>query len=49
MAAAGYLATPQLRPDDYNLRVRATGERINSYRADRADLGDGRRPPCGTG
>ncbi|MEU1604258.1 sensor histidine kinase [Micromonospora matsumotoense] len=40
MAAAGYLANPQLRPDDYNLRVRATGERINSYRADRADLGE---------
>ncbi|MEV5447986.1 nitrate- and nitrite sensing domain-containing protein, partial [Streptomyces sp. NPDC052644] len=40
MAAAAYLANPQLRPDDYNLRVRATGERINAYRAERADLGE---------
>ncbi|MBW4703241.1 sensor histidine kinase [Micromonospora sp. RL09-050-HVF-A] len=40
MAAAGYLANPQLLPDDYNLRVRATGERINAYRAERADLGE---------
>ncbi|MEV6801232.1 nitrate- and nitrite sensing domain-containing protein [Micromonospora rifamycinica] len=40
MAAAGFLANPQLRPDDYNLRVRATGERVNSYRAERADLGE---------
>ncbi|MEV4768951.1 sensor histidine kinase [Micromonospora humida] len=40
MAAAAYLANPQLRPDDYNLRVRATGERINEYRAERADLGE---------
>jgi hypothetical protein len=40
MAAAAFLANPQLRPDDYNLRVRATGERVNSYRAERTDLGE---------
>ncbi|MFI9639609.1 nitrate- and nitrite sensing domain-containing protein [Micromonospora sp. NPDC051925] len=40
MAAAGYLANPQLRPDAYNLRVRATGERINDYQAERAEIGE---------
>ncbi|MEH0843157.1 nitrate- and nitrite sensing domain-containing protein [Micromonospora sp. CPCC 205711] len=40
MAAAGYLANPQQRPDDYNLRVRATGARIDAYRAERGTIGD---------
>ncbi|MFJ6195678.1 nitrate- and nitrite sensing domain-containing protein [Micromonospora sp. NPDC092111] len=40
MAAAGFLANPQLRPDDYNLRVRATGKRIDDYRAERSKIGD---------
>ncbi|MGC5022107.1 nitrate- and nitrite sensing domain-containing protein [Micromonospora sp. DT47] len=40
MAAASYLANPQLRPDDYNLRVRATGARIDEYRAERTRVGD---------
>ncbi|MEV0807543.1 sensor histidine kinase [Micromonospora sp. NPDC050200] len=40
MAAAGYLATPQQKADDYNLRVRATDERIAEYRAERAEIGE---------
>ncbi|TDB73313.1 sensor histidine kinase [Micromonospora sp. KC723] len=40
MAAAVYLANPQQRVDDYNLRVRATDERITEYRAERDRVGD---------
>ncbi|MEU5942745.1 nitrate- and nitrite sensing domain-containing protein [Micromonospora sp. NPDC047548] len=40
MAAAGYLATPQQKVDDYNLRVRATDQRITEYRAERAEIGE---------
>ncbi|MEH0826844.1 sensor histidine kinase, partial [Micromonospora sp. CPCC 205714] len=40
MAAAGYLATSQQRPDDYNLRVRATDQRIAEYRAERGNIGE---------
>ncbi|MEH0937044.1 sensor histidine kinase, partial [Micromonospora psammae] len=40
MAAAGYLADPQQKADDYNLRVRATGQRIDEYRAERGRIGE---------
>ncbi|WP_406040763.1 sensor histidine kinase [Micromonospora sp. NBC_00898] len=40
MAAAGYLAAPDQKPDDYNLRVRRTDERIAAYRQERGELGD---------
>ncbi|SCG56104.1 sensor histidine kinase [Micromonospora inositola] len=38
MAAAGYLAAPDQKPDDYNLRVRRTDERITAYREERGRL-----------
>ncbi|MEV4480794.1 sensor histidine kinase [Micromonospora coxensis] len=40
MAAAIYLADPQQRVDDYNLRVRATDQRITEYRAERNGIGE---------
>ncbi|MEV0721678.1 nitrate- and nitrite sensing domain-containing protein [Micromonospora purpureochromogenes] len=40
MAAAGYLAIPQQKADDYNLRVRATDQRIAEYRAERGRIGE---------
>ncbi|SCL66166.1 Signal transduction histidine kinase [Micromonospora eburnea] len=40
MAAATYLAVPNREPDDYNLRVRRTDERIAAYRSEREQLGD---------
>ncbi|MEU2613600.1 sensor histidine kinase [Micromonospora sp. NPDC007271] len=40
MAAAAYLATPNRQPDDYNLRVRRTDERIAAYQEERDRLGD---------
>ncbi|MCW3843218.1 sensor histidine kinase, partial [Micromonospora yasonensis] len=40
MAAAAYLAVPNQKPDDYNLRVRRTDERIAAYREERRRLGD---------
>ncbi|MGR6322144.1 sensor histidine kinase [Micromonospora soli] len=39
MAAAAYLAAPDQKPDDYNLRVRRTDERIAAYREERGKLG----------
>ncbi|PWR10225.1 ATPase, partial [Micromonospora sicca] len=38
MAAAVYLAAPDQKPDDYNLRVRSTDERITAYRDERGRL-----------
>ncbi|WP_446216928.1 sensor histidine kinase [Micromonospora sp. IBHARD004] len=38
MAAAVYLAAPDQKPDDYNLRVRRTDERITAYREERGQL-----------
>ncbi|WP_319463701.1 sensor histidine kinase [Micromonospora sp. RTP1Z1] len=38
MAAAAYLAVPDQKPDDYNLRVRRTDERITAYREERGQL-----------
>ncbi|MGY0007258.1 nitrate- and nitrite sensing domain-containing protein, partial [Micromonospora sp. I033] len=40
MAAAAFLAAPDQKPDDYNLRVRRTDERITAYRDERGNLGD---------
>ncbi|WP_433314125.1 sensor histidine kinase [Micromonospora chersina] len=40
MAAAAFLVAPSQKPDDYNLRVRRTDERIAAYRAERGKLGD---------
>ncbi|SCL13272.1 Signal transduction histidine kinase [Micromonospora rhizosphaerae] len=40
MAAAAYLAAPNQKPDDYNLRVRRTEERIAAYRDERGRLED---------
>ncbi|MGW5672462.1 sensor histidine kinase, partial [Micromonospora sp. NPDC003776] len=40
MAAAAYLAVTNQKPDDYNLRVRRTDERIAAYREERGRLGD---------
>ncbi|SCE78398.1 Signal transduction histidine kinase [Micromonospora viridifaciens] len=40
MAAAAYLAAPNGKPDDYNLRVRRTDERIAAYQQERDRLGD---------
>ncbi|PWU45583.1 ATPase, partial [Micromonospora globispora] len=40
MAAAAYLAAPRQKPDEYNLRVRRTDERISAYREERGRLGD---------
>nr|WP_240955416.1 sensor histidine kinase [Micromonospora sp. HNM0581] len=40
MAAAAYLAAPQQRADAYNLRVRQTQQRIDEYRAERAEVGE---------
>ncbi|SBT64370.1 Signal transduction histidine kinase [Micromonospora sediminicola] len=40
MAAAAFLADPEQKPDDYNLRVRRTDERIAAYREERDKLGD---------
>ncbi|MEU7571285.1 sensor histidine kinase [Micromonospora sp. NPDC049240] len=40
MAAAAFLADPNQKPDDYNLRVRRTDERIAAYREERGTLGD---------
>ncbi|GAA4571456.1 hypothetical protein GCM10023176_32230 [Micromonospora coerulea] len=38
MAAAVYLVAPDQKPDDYNLRVRRTDERIAAYRQERGQL-----------
>ncbi|MEU0151025.1 sensor histidine kinase [Micromonospora fulviviridis] len=40
MAAATFLVAPNQKPDDYNLRVRRTDERIAAYRDERGKLGD---------
>ncbi|GAB3084633.1 hypothetical protein GCM10027186_50940 [Micromonospora schwarzwaldensis] len=40
MAAAAFLADTNQKPDDYNLRVRRTDERIAAYREERGTLGD---------
>ncbi|GAB3857997.1 hypothetical protein GCM10029963_56930 [Micromonospora andamanensis] len=40
MAAAAFLAAPQQRADAYNLRVRETQQRIDEYRAERAEIDD---------
>ncbi|MET8836156.1 sensor histidine kinase [Micromonospora sp. NPDC004540] len=40
MAAAAFLVAPNRKPDDYNLRVRRTDERIAAYRDERGKLGD---------
>ncbi|OKI69024.1 sensor histidine kinase [Micromonospora sp. CB01531] len=40
MAAAAYLAGAEQKPDDYNLRVRSTDERIAAYQEERIGLGD---------
>ncbi|MCI4062719.1 sensor histidine kinase [Micromonospora sp. R77] len=40
MSAAAYLALPNQRPDDYNLRVRATDAQIAAYREERGRLDD---------
>ncbi|MFR9774699.1 nitrate- and nitrite sensing domain-containing protein [Micromonospora sp. MS34] len=40
MAAAAYLAAANQKPDDYNLRVRRTDERIAAYQEERGRLGD---------
>ncbi|SBT47708.1 sensor histidine kinase [Micromonospora auratinigra] len=40
MAAAAYLAVPNQKPDDYNLRVRRTDERIAAYREERGRVGE---------
>ncbi|MGC4744194.1 nitrate- and nitrite sensing domain-containing protein [Micromonospora sp. DT201] len=40
MAAAAYLATPQQPADAYNLRVRATQQQVDEYRAERGRVGE---------
>jgi signal transduction histidine kinase len=40
MAAASFLGASNQKPDDYNLRVRRTDERIAAYRAERDQLGE---------
>ncbi|MFI7428569.1 nitrate- and nitrite sensing domain-containing protein [Micromonospora sp. NPDC049836] len=40
MAAAAYLVAPDQKPDDYNLRVRRTDERIAAYREERGRIGE---------
>ncbi|MGN9810879.1 nitrate- and nitrite sensing domain-containing protein [Micromonospora sp. BQ11] len=40
MAAAEFLAAPRQQADTYNLRVRATDERVRAYRAERDRIGE---------
>ncbi|MEV1146494.1 sensor histidine kinase, partial [Micromonospora sp. NPDC049799] len=40
MAAAEFLASPRQQADTYNLRVRATDERVRAYRAERDRIGE---------
>ncbi|WP_344750550.1 sensor histidine kinase, partial [Micromonospora olivasterospora] len=40
MAAANYLARPGEKPDAFNLRVRSTDARIETYNAERAQIGE---------
>ncbi|SBT51412.1 sensor histidine kinase [Micromonospora narathiwatensis] len=40
MSASAFLAVPNSKPDDYNLRVRRTDERIAAYKTEREQLGD---------
>ncbi|SCL19776.1 Signal transduction histidine kinase [Micromonospora nigra] len=40
MAASAFLAAPNQQADTYNLRVRRTQERVDAYRAERAQIGE---------
>ncbi|GGM22856.1 sensor histidine kinase [Micromonospora yangpuensis] len=40
MAASAFLARPGQSPDEYNLRVRRTDQRITEYRDERSRIGD---------